>query len=58
LPRSVCLESAIKQRIKKKLKEMIPTYDIKLKEISNLTDVEQYKLWSERAEESLGLKDK
>ena len=43
---------------KKKLKEMIPTYDIKLKEISNLTDVEQYKLWSERAEESLGLKDK
>jgi malate dehydrogenase (quinone) len=43
---------------KKKLKEMIPTYDIKLKEFSNLTDVEQYKLWSERAEESLGLKDK
>lgn len=40
---------------RKKIKEMIPTYDIKFGAIRKTEEIEKYKKWTKNAEEQLGL---
>lgn len=44
-----------KEEAKKKLKEMIPSYDMRLLEMTKPDEVKQYRNWSESAEINLGL---
>ena len=44
-----------KEEAKKKLKEMIPSYDMRLLEMTKPDEVKQYRNWSETAEINLGL---
>jgi hypothetical protein len=41
---------------KEKLKEMIPTFNLKLEAISSLEEVRQYQEWKSNAEKTLRLK--
>jgi malate dehydrogenase (quinone) len=43
------------EEVQIKLKEMIPTYDVKLGKVSNSDEIKQYRKWSESAEDNLGV---
>jgi malate dehydrogenase (quinone) len=43
------------EEVQIKLKEMIPTYDVKLDKVSTSDEIKQYRKWSETAEDNLGV---